>query len=113
MHKKSRVKGLAPIGRDLVKMLDSLAHRGTDSTGFTVAGEDFSEDLIVRIWTDLTDGEDAVLARVSEAIGRAGGVVGTSKSWGGFLRLTVNYEGEDSVAFFPIHKDRRVTGRKG
>ena len=94
MHKKSGANGLAPIGRDLVKMLDSLAHRGTDSTGFTVAGEDFAEDLILRIWTDLEESEDGVLARVSEAIERRGGVVGTSKTWGGFLRLTVNYEGE-------------------
>ena len=67
MHKKSKANGLAPIGRDLVKMLDSLAHRGTDSTGFTVAGEDFAEDLIVRIWTDRENSEDGVLARVSEA----------------------------------------------
>ena len=94
MHKKSKANSLAPIGRDLVKMLDSLAHRGTDSTGFTVAGEAFAEDLILRIWTDGKDSEEGVLARVSEAIGRRGGVVGTSQTWGGFLRLTVNYEGE-------------------
>ena len=94
MHKKSRDRGLAPIGDDLVKMLDSLAHRGRDSTGVTVAGQDVSDDLIIRVWTDSEDRAPHVLARVKEAVERRGGVVGSSRAWGAFLRLTANYEGE-------------------
>ena len=94
MYKKSRSLGSAPIGADLVKMLESLAHRGRDSTGFTVAGEELADDLIVRIWTDEEDHRSEVLAAAEEAVMRVGGVVGGKERTGGFLRLTVNFEGE-------------------
>ena len=96
MYMNSGRNGAADVGSDLVKMLDALAHRGRDSTGFTVVGEQLDEDLIVRLWTEDTDAADVVLSRVEEAIGRAEGVVATTRSWGGFFRLTVNYEGEVS-----------------
>ncbi len=96
MYMNSGRNGVANVGSDLVKMLDALAHRGRDSTGFTVVGEQIDEDLIVRLWTEDTDAADVVLSRVEEAIGRVGGVVVTTRSWGGFFRLTVNYEGEVS-----------------
>ena len=96
MYMNSERNGVANVGSDLVKMLDALAHRGRDSTGFTVVGEQLDEDLIVRLWTEDTDAADVVLSRVEEAIGRVGGVVVTTRSWGGFFRLTVNYEGEVS-----------------
>ena len=96
MYMNSERNGVANVGSDLVKMLDALAHRGRDSTGFTVVGEQLDEDLIVRLWTEDTNAADLVLARVEEAIGRVGGVVVTTRSWGGFFRLTVNYEGEVS-----------------
>ena len=94
MYKKSRSEGLAPVGSDLVKMLESMTHRGRDSSGVTVAGERLDEDLIVRIWTDDRRGGEDVLARAEEAVLRVGGVVGSRRSWGDFLRLTVNYEGD-------------------
>ena len=97
MHKKGGAQGLAPVGRDLIKMLDSLAHRGRDSTGVTVAGEDVQDDLIVRIWTDDEEHASDVMARAREAVEKGGGVVRSSRSWGGFLRMTVNYEDEVRV----------------
>ena len=86
MYMNSERNGVANVGSDLVKMLDALAHRGRDSTGFTVVGEQLDEDLIVRLWTEDTDAADVVLSRVEEAIGRVGGVVVTTRSWGGFFR---------------------------
>ena len=94
MYKKSRSQGLAPIGEGLVKMLDSLTHRGRDSSGVTVAGEHLDADLVIRIWTDDPARVPDVLARSQEAVLRAGGVIKSEESWGEFLRLTVNYEGE-------------------
>lgn len=96
MYMNSGQNGVANVGSDLVKMLDALAHRGRDSTGFTVVGEQLDEDLIVRLWTEDIDTADLVQSRIEEAIGRVGGVVVTTRSWGGFFRLTVNYEGEVS-----------------
>jgi glutamine phosphoribosylpyrophosphate amidotransferase len=75
-------------------MLDALAHRGRDSTGITVAGQALDEDLIVRVRAGDGVASADVLARVEQAVQRVGGVIGSSSSWGDFLRLSVNYEGE-------------------
>ena len=97
LYKHSVTPGKAPIGEDLVKMLESMTHRGKDSTGLTIVGEDIDGDLVIRIWTD--DGAHAadVLSRAEETVLRTGGVVRTRRAWGQFLRLTVNYEGETPV----------------
>ena len=94
IYKTAPSNGLAPVGENLVKMLDSLAHRGRDSSGISVVGQQVEDDLIVRIWTDEEDQAEEVLARVEDAVARVGSVVGSRRSWGQFLRLTVRYEGE-------------------
>ena len=96
MYKSSRSRGAAPIGDDLVKMLESMTHRGRDSSGVTVAGEQIDEDLVVRMWTDTEDVED-VLSRAEQTAQHAGAVVTSRRSWGEFLRLTLNYEGDVSA----------------
>ncbi|MFQ5692638.1 MAG: hypothetical protein ACE5IM_06300, partial [Nitrospinota bacterium] len=45
------------MGRDLVHMLESLRHRGADSTGVTVLGETFQGDLILRLHAPEAAGE--------------------------------------------------------
>ena len=97
MYKKSKSEGLAPIGEDMVKMLESMIHRGMDSSGVTVAGESLDEDLIIRIWTDSLSQASDVLARAEVTVLRSGGVVRSSRTWGEYLRLAVNYEGEIST----------------
>ena len=94
MYKKSRSHGLAPIGADLVNMLESMTHRGQDSSGFTVVGESLDSDLVIRIWTEDETSAADVLARSEESVVRAGGVITSRRSWGGFIRLDVNYEGD-------------------
>jgi glutamate synthase domain-containing protein 1 len=75
-------------------MLESMTHRGKDSTGVTVVGEDIEGDLVIRVWTDDASQAAAVLARTEESVLKTGGVVRTRRAWGQFLRLTVNFEGE-------------------
>ena len=94
MYKNIGTHGLAPVGEDLVKMLESLAHRGRDSSGVTVAGELLDEDLIIRIRADDVARAPDFLARLEDAVQRAGGAISSSRAWGEFLRLTVNFEGE-------------------
>ncbi len=94
MHKKARSEGLAPIGEELIKMLDALKHRGKDSSGVTIAGEGSKDDLILRLWTDSGEVWEEFLARVEERIVECGGVVRSSKPWNEYLRLTINYEGD-------------------
>ena len=92
-HKKATPGRPAPIGRDLVRMLDSLAHRGRDSTGFTVAGESMEADLIVRLRADGASPEETA-TRVKDAVSRLGAVVVSLDAQGDFIRLFLNYEGE-------------------
>ena len=94
LYKKIGSQGQAPIGEDLVKMLESMTHRGKDSSGFTIVGEEIDGDLVIRIWTDDPAQAADVLTRAQEAVRKAGGVVRTHSSVGQFLRLTINYEGE-------------------
>ncbi len=94
LYKHSGNLGLAPVGEDLVKMLESMTHRGKDSSGITVVGEDLGADLVVRIWTDDASQASDVLARAEETVLRSGGVVKSRQAWDQFLRLTINYEGE-------------------
>ena len=93
VHKKASRDRPAPIGRELVGMLDSLAHRGRDSTGLTVAGELDDSDLIVRLWTGDENPDDAV-ARVEAAAARQAAAIASVDTQGGFIRLSLNYEGE-------------------
>ena len=74
-------------------MLDSMAHRGRDSTGFTVAGETTEADLIVRLRADGASPEETA-ARVTDAVSRLGAVVVSLDAQDDFIRLFLNYEGE-------------------
>lgn len=94
IYKNARSEGLAPVGEDLVKMLESLAHRGRDSTGVTVVGEGLAEDLVVRIWTEDEAQAETVLARADEAVRSSGGTVRSKDRRGAFIRLGVDYTGE-------------------
>ena len=94
LYKNSRIEGPAPVGADLVKMLEALAHRGRDSTGITVVGEDGRDDLILRIWTENEEGAKDILARAEDVARDAGCTVKSSSARGQFLRLTVDYDGD-------------------
>ena len=85
---------LAPVGEDLVKMLETMTHRGKDSSGITVVGEDVGGDLVLRIWTDDELNAADTLARAEDTVMRRGGVVASKRTWGQFLRLAIQYEGE-------------------
>ena len=94
MYKGAGSKGLAPIGEELIKMLDAMKHRGMDSTGVTIAGEQTDEDLIVRVWSDPGGDYEDRFRKVDEMVAEKGGVVKSRKSVGEYLRLGINYEGE-------------------
>ena len=94
LYKNSSPQVPAPIGEDLVKMLEALTHRGKDSSGIAVMGEELDGDLAIRIWTDQASQAPDVLARAEETVVRGGGVVVSKATWGQFLRLVINYGGE-------------------
>ena len=94
MYKNSSSDDLAPIGRELVNMLEAMKHRGMDSSGVTVAGEPLTQDLIVRIWADPDGDYHDRFLRVEEEVARQGGVTESRRAVGEYLRLGINYEGD-------------------
>ena len=95
LHKSgASASGLSPVGDQLIRMLEPMTHRGRDSSGVTIVGEDLEGDLVVRVWTGSAREAADVLARAEDTVRRAGGVVCSSSVNGQFLRLVVNYEGE-------------------
>jgi|TARA_B100000809_G_scaffold73087_1_gene70817 glutamate synthase domain-containing protein 1 len=94
MYKKSRSRGLAPVGDQLVKMLETMVHRGHDSAGVTVAGESLKSDLLIRIWADESVPAEATISQAKETVMRAGGAIVSAETQDSYLRLAVNYEGD-------------------
>ena len=93
MYKLSRPESSAPIGKELVKMLEAMKHRGLDSSGVTIAGERLEEDYLIRIWADPESDYEGRFEKVEQIVTESGGVVRTKGSVGEYLRLAVNYEG--------------------
>ena len=96
LHKKARSEGVSPVGGELIAMLDSMKHRGKDSTGVTISGEEYEGDLILRLWTGGDEGNEELFSRVEDVIAGRGAVVRAKGTWGEYMRLTVNYEGDIS-----------------
>jgi glutamate synthase domain-containing protein 1 len=94
LHKNAGAGALAPIGTELVRMMEAMKHRGMDSTGLTVAGEDVDEDLIVRLRAEPDREHEDLSARVKDVVARLGGIVSSERAVGEFLRLGLNYEGD-------------------
>ena len=94
MYKEGGPGRQAPIGADLTRMLASMVHRGADSTGVTIAGEQREADLLVRLWADKEAGGQALFEKVEERLEEQGAVVKARTSVGDYLRLSVNYEGD-------------------
>ena len=94
MYKQSRDNGLAPIGEELVKMLETMVHRGHDSAGVTVSGESFDSDLLIRIWADESSPVADTIDRAKETLVINGGAIVSAEARDSYLRLTANYEGD-------------------
>ena len=96
IHKNSSASGLAPVGQELVSMLDALAHRGTDSSGVTVCGERSEADYIVRLWSEGEGAGEEQLGPVENIIREHGGSIKAKTITGGYLRLVIDYRGDVS-----------------
>ena len=94
LHKSPASGALAPVGDQLIRMLEPMTHRGMDSSGVTIVGEQPEGDFVVRIWTDSPREAADVLSRAEDTVRMVGGVVCAKRITGQFLRLVINYEGE-------------------
>ena len=94
MYKLDSSKDMFPVGSDLVKMLESMTHRGRDSSGVTVSGVRLEGDLVIRIWTSGQTRTLDILEKCTQAIEFLGGVVKSQSSYESFVRLVLDYQGE-------------------
>ncbi len=94
MYKDSRSNGLAPIGEELVKMLETMVHRGHDSAGVTVSGESLGSDLVIRIWADDSAPTNDTFELAKGALMSNGGAIVSAEAHDSYLRLAADYEGD-------------------
>ena len=94
IYKNTEEAGLASVGVDLIKMLESLEHRGRDSTGVTIGGVENKSDYIVRF--RIEDENSNGLETLSKETSNIGGVIEYSGFTNGFGKVCVNYEGDVS-----------------
>lgn len=97
LYKPASGKRTESVGSQLVSMLDSMAHRGRDSTGVTVSGEDIDCDFIVRIWSDPSIDYEAGFKLVEDRVLANGGHIVDHKKVSEYLRLGIEFEGEISI----------------
>jgi glutamate synthase domain-containing protein 1 len=88
-YKGKPLKSRPPVGAQLVRMMESMRHRGADSTGFTVAGEPVAKDeLILRLCSPGTHDSNALAAAIA-ALKKLGCQIRSRQQTGGHLRLVV------------------------
>ena len=97
MYKKAVPESTTPIGAHLVQMLDSMVHRGADSTGVTIAGESGQGDFIVRLCAESGNSEGQLSDKVGEAITRMGGTIKSTHCVDEYMRFAVDYDGDPQV----------------
>lgn len=96
VHKNASLDNPAPIGRDLKVMLEALAHRGRDSTGITIAGNNLNSNLVVRLWGQ-DDDWDNIFRLMRENLSPLGAIIESSQYTENFARISIAYEGEITI----------------
>ncbi len=91
------------VGRDMIGMLESMRHRGADSTGVTILGESISGNLLLRLHapkSSLNGGNgrdpqrDEWIQQSLHAIEGSGAKILDRSGENRFLRLTLDYDGD-------------------
>jgi len=103
LYKRSASKKNRSVGKDLVQMLESLRHRGADSTGVTVLGETFTGDLILRLHAPILESKGSNghqpppadwMERVTGVLEDCDATVVEEHAVDRFLRVILKYNGE-------------------
>lgn len=108
MYKSNLSKGTDQVGGNLVKMLESMTHRGKDSCGVTIAGQQHEGDFIIRMWAKTPERTESALKKVEETLNKNSAVVLTKQSNGSFIRLTLKYDGEIACLAGSLMETREI-----
>jgi glutamate synthase domain-containing protein 1 len=87
-------QGSHEIGKTLIEMLDGCQHRGPDSTGFALYGEE-SDQLQLRfiVPTDEAAKKKAI-ENIATLLAKHGATIETEKSLGCSYQIAVNFDGD-------------------
>ncbi len=91
MYKKP---GGGHTGRDLINMLDGCQHRGPDSTGFALYGDDHDGELLLRFMIDPKDGGKANIAAVKRVLTEFGATIREEEIEGQNFRVRAYFAGD-------------------
>ena len=103
LYKDSASDPNRSVGRDMIGMLESMRHRGADSTGVTILGESISGNLLLRLHAPkmgLNGGNgsdpqgDGWIQRSLRAIKGSEATIVDRSGENRFLRLTLDYDGD-------------------
>ena len=97
IHRDAGKGHLAPIGLELVNMLEAMKHRGEDSCGVTVSGEEEPGDLILRLWASNGRSPEQLLSHAEARIAECDGIVVSRAEVDEYLRLVIKFDGDTTA----------------
>ena len=89
---KSRSGG--DTGRNLVDMLDGCQHRGPDSTGFALYGQERDGELLLRFMIDDANGADKSIAAIRQVLDEHACTILEEETEGANYRVRVAFSGD-------------------
>ena len=93
-----------PTGESLIGMLDGCQHRGPDSTGFALYGQEYEGELKLRLLVGQDQEADEAIERIHQALDENGAAIAREERIGDNYRVAVNFTGElQSFAYAVEH----------
>ena len=81
-------------GRALIDMLDGCQHRGPDSTGFALYGDESQGQLKLRFYVGTDNEAGNAIARLKEVFAEHGAEIVEDEMIGGSYRVIVRFDGD-------------------
>jgi glutamate synthase domain-containing protein 1 len=86
--------GTHEIGRTLIEMLDGCQHRGPDSTGFALYGEDKDQLQLRFIVPTEAEARKKATDNIAALLARHGATIDSEQSVGCSYQIAVNFDGD-------------------
>ena len=81
-------------GQALVDMLDGCQHRGPDSTGFALYGDELHDQLRMRFFVGTGAAADKAIAKIQETLAGHDARIAEDEVIGGNYRVIVDFTGD-------------------
>jgi glutamate synthase domain-containing protein 1 len=92
----------------LIDMLDGCQHRGPDSTGFALYGQEHDGDLKLRLYVGEGAEADEGVRRIKQVLDEQGATILEEERAGGYYRLVVHLKGDLQQFSYAIEHAAKV-----